>query len=229
MSLFPVVPIAPGVPPLLRDPNAVIPAALTLLVADALTILGGFGQAQWGLFKNSVPVIVSDNVVSFDFKREWTVSDYPLEQGAFESYDKVAVPFDVRLRFSMGGSDADRQAFLDSIDAAANTLDLFDAVMPEKVYPSVNVTHYDYRRTATNGLGLLVVDAWCIQVRVTAQAAFTSAQQNNGTGVTSQNSMVGTGAFQAGNTQSPSGADPIGIGNVQPVTAPVQLATQPIL
>jgi len=224
---FPNVPIAPGVPPLPRDPGAAI-AAVELLVADAISVFGLFDQQRWGLFKNNLPVVVADNVVSFDFKQDYTVSNYPLEQGAFESYDKVTVPFDVRLQFSMGGSELDRQEFLQSITAIAGTLDLFDAVTPEQVYPSVNVVHCDYRRTSGSGLGLLVVDVWCLQVRVTAQTSFSSSTVNPSGALAGASSGAGAGAFQSGNTKAPAGADPIGVGNVQPTdAAPLRIDVHP--
>jgi hypothetical protein len=67
-------------------------------------------------------------------------------------------------------------------------------VTPEQVYSSVNITHYDYRRTSTNGVGLLTVDVWGTQVRVTGDAAFSQ-------------------------TQAPSGADPVNGGVVSPGAA----------
>lgn len=198
MPIFPDVPNVPGVPSLARDPAAVV-IPFVLLTADAFGLIGFLGAfPRWGLFRNGVPVVVADNVLSFDFKKDWTVSNYPLEKGAFESYDKVELPFDVRLQFSSGGSEFERQALIDSIAAIAGTLDLFDAATPEEVYPSVNVMHYDYRRTSSKGVGLVIVDVWCVQVRSTATAAFTSSAQS----LTS--------------TKSPSGSDATDGGTVQP-------------
>lgn len=180
---FPNVPIAPGVPPLSRDPLIVI-GTVQLLTQDAAGILSGF--PQWGIFLNGFPVVLADNVVSVDYKQDWTISDYPLEQGAFESYDKVAHPFECKVRFSAGGSVGNRQSFLNSIAAIAGNLTLYDIVTPEETYTSVNITHYDYRRTSINGVGLITVDVWAVQVRVTATASFqnvtspTSASPQNG-------------------------------------------------
>jgi hypothetical protein len=106
--------------------------------------------------------------------------DYPLEQGAFESYDKVQTPFVAWLRFVTGGSIADKQAFLASIEAITASLEFVDVVTPERVYQSANVSHYDYRRTAVNGVGLLAVDVWVTEVRVTATQAFTNTSQPSG-------------------------------------------------
>lgn len=159
---------------------------------------------QWGIFLNGEAQIVADNTVSFSYKQDWVLSDYPVEQGSFEMYDKVWTPFEVRLRFSAGGSDADRKALLDSVDSIANAYTLFDAYTPEVTYPSINITHYDYRRTSDQGVGLLVIDVWCLQVRESGQQQFTQ-------------------------TQAPSGSDPRGGGSVQavpPTTAQQQMLSQ---
>lgn len=176
---FPNVPNVPGVPILPRDPGAAI-AAIAFLAADAIAnLIGLFGSPKWGIFLSGIPVVVAESVLTFDFKQDYTVADYPIEEGGFESYDKVQVPFDVRLRFSMGGSEADRQVFLDSIATAAASLELYEVFTPEVSYASMNITHYDYRRTATNGVGLLVVDVWLVEVRTTATATFANTKQPN--------------------------------------------------
>lgn len=197
------IPNLPGVPPLPAYSAAV---NVALLTADLVSSLPGVFGPQWGLFLDGESVIDAESVVTLDYKQEWTISDYPLEQGAFETYDKVQLPFEVRLRFATGGSDGDRQAFLQSIDDAANTLDLYDVVTPETVYSSVNITHYDYRRTSSNGVGLIAVDLTCVEVRVTATATFTNAPQG------------------FSNTAAPSGASPANGGQVSPQTPAATVA-----
>jgi len=44
---------------------------------------------------------------------------------------------------------------LESIDAIIGSLDLFDAVTPEKTYSSVNPTHRDYHRSPKTGRACL--------------------------------------------------------------------------
>lgn len=181
MPIFPNVPNVPGVPALPRDPLSA-GIAVALAVVDAVSFFfGGVGQ-RWGIFLDGFSVVAADSVVSLDFKQQSYVSDYPVEDGAFETYDKVLTPFDVRLRFSAGGSEANRQALLDSIAAIADTIDLYDVVTPEVVYLNTNVVHYDYKRTSTNGVGLLVVDVWLVEVRVTATAAFSNTKSPSAAG-----------------------------------------------
>lgn len=194
MATYPNVPNVPGVPPILRSP--VLPAVQRVIATGAaLFLLFGKRRPVWGLFnKSGQSVITADTVTAFDFRQGYSISNYPVEQGSFESYNKVDSPFMVKLRFVAGGDDSNRQNLLNSVARVAKSLELFDAVTPERVYLDVNVTDYDYRRRANNGLGLLEIDVFCLEVRVRAQARFT-------------------------NTKSPASAAVVDGGTVQPTPA----------
>lgn len=62
---------------------------------------------------NLLPVVAS--TIEFDFEANYHISDYPQEQGAFQSYNKVQMPFECRVRLACGGTIAQRQAFLNSL------------------------------------------------------------------------------------------------------------------
>ena len=109
---MPNVPKVPGVPALSNynlDPPA-------LVVADAVNVINYFLAPSWGIYQQGLPVIVA-STIEFDFDQEWTIADYPQEQGAFQSYDKVQLPFECRVRLACGGPSSQRQAFLNSIFA----------------------------------------------------------------------------------------------------------------
>lgn len=208
MPVFPNVPIAPGVPSLPRLPGAVA-ATVQLLVSDALGLLGAFGSPTWGLFLDGEAVVTAESVYSFDFKKSAQISSFPVENGGFESYNKVQKPYDVRIRFTTGGTPADRQELLESAQAAVNSLDLMTAVTPEAVYPNVNPVHMDYRRTAVNGRGLIVVDLFCEEVRVQASSTFTtnsSTTNGSASNATGTNPVAGATANQAVASRFPSTA-----------------------
>ena len=140
---------------------------------------------------NLTPVAAS--TIEFEYAQDWPISTYPQEQGAFQAYDKVTLPFDVKLKLACGGSTSNRQAFLNACLAIGNSFSLFDIVTPERVFTSVNCTHIDWPRKAQDGVTLLKVSMWFMQVPVTASASFA-------------------------NTQQPGDAGQQGIGNVQPQT-----------
>jgi hypothetical protein len=178
------IPNLPGVPSL----PSYSTDSLGLLFEDAVSFLfGGNGVPSWGIFLDGEQAFAYTSVIDFDYKRDYTVSDYQVEDGGFQSYDKVQLPFDVKVRVVSGGAESDRQDLLNSVDAASNSLDLYDVVTPEMTYSSCNISHYDYKRTATNGVGMIVIDIWFVEIRVTSTSTFsstqnptTSGQQNTG-------------------------------------------------
>ncbi len=116
------------------------------------------------------------SIVDFEYKQDWTLSEYQVEQGAFQSYDKVQLPFDVRMRVAAGGSEANRASLLTTVEGIANSIELYNVATPEEFYLNCNVSHYDYKRTAINGVGLLVVDIWLTEIRVTSTSSFSNTQ-----------------------------------------------------
>lgn len=94
----------------------ILPASIASSVVGSFLAPIGQVASLIGI-PNLLPVFAS--TVEFDFDQEWTIADYPQEQGAFQSYDKVQLPFDCRVRLACGGPTSQRQAFLNSIFAIA--------------------------------------------------------------------------------------------------------------
>lgn len=190
---FPNIPALPGVPPLPRS-IANLENDITLLAADEAGLLGMLEAPRWGIYDEGGALVAeADSVVNFEHGKEWRISDFPVEEGSFASYNKVETPFDQRVLFAKGGGDAERSDFLNSIDEAVSSLDLYSVVTPDATYVNANLVRYEYRRTSRNGVTLLLVEVVVREVRVAASAAFSD-------------------------TASPSGADPISGGTVQPQT-----------
>lgn len=181
--------MANGIPALLGQVTNVV-NDIALVAADALNILNLFAGPQWGIGLNGNFVLFPDSILSLDNRNEWKIPNYPMEQGSFESYNKVTMPYVNRVVMTKGGTVAQRSAFLSTLDIIANSTDLYDIVTPEVIYSGVNVTGYSMQRTATNGVGLLTVEVLFEEIRVTATAAFQ-------------------------NTAQPSGANPVSTGSVQ--------------
>lgn len=139
----------------------------------------------WGIFKDGASVVTAEGVTVFDYKKDWNLPTYTQEDGAFQNYNKVELPYDLSIRFQAGTSVAVRQALLESIEAIDGSLDLYDAVTPEKTYTSCNVEHVDYHRAIDNGLGVIFVDVYLKEVRVTATQSFTNTKAPGGAGTKS--------------------------------------------
>ncbi len=163
---------------------------------------------EWGLFPAATPAqthsgqrnsgppvrtggITGDSVKAVEYGREFTISTYPVEEGGFQSYNKVETPFDVLVIFTKGGDVASRDAFLAACESALESLALYDVATPEVTYTGVNVVRVGYRRTNVEGATLLTVEVGVQKVRTTATAAFSNTKAVSGSDTTQ------TGAVQA--------------------------------
>lgn len=165
----------PGLPAInLPGLDTIVP----LLTADAISLAVGFLNVPWGIYNGIVPVVLADNVTSFEFDQDFRISGYPVEGGQFASYNKVYDPFHVTLQFTAGGNLVRRQALLDSIAAIIGDLNLYNIVSAEAVYTNLNLISYRYRQTAGDGVGLIKVDVVAEQVKTTAPATITSVITN---------------------------------------------------
>lgn len=183
-------------------------------VIQPASLLGSLVQTQLAPIQAIAGLIGAPNIlpvaastVDFQFKQDWPISNYPQEEGAFQSYDKVTLPFDVKVRLASGGSVANRQAFLQTCLGIANSLALFDIVTPEIVFSSVNCTHIDWDRNAQRGVSLIALDLWFQQIPVQAAATFSNTQQP---GVAGRQS-IGNVQPQTPNSQVQSSFSSLGI------------------
>lgn len=164
-------------------------SVVPLLTADAPGLPSPAGRPKWGLFTaGGVNALQPDSSFSFEFQQEWKIANYPLEAGAFSSYDKVITPFSIEYVATKGGSEAARAAFLANAKIVAASLDRYTFITPEESYPSCNIAKRRFARTATNGVTLLKVYFTLVQINVTGAGTVTTtaspngaAQQNNGT------------------------------------------------
>lgn len=181
MADFPNVPDVPGVPPLLRDPLSAGLAGELPSLSSLVQLAVGLIGPQWGLFYFGLPVVIADNVLDLTFKKDWSVADYIIASGGFESYNKIENSFVSTIRFSSGGSSFKRQLLLDSIQLIAGNTLQYALVMPEAIYPSVTIEDYSLHRAANQGLGLMQIDVRVKQIRVQTALAFTNTKTASGT------------------------------------------------
>ncbi len=190
MPAYATVPAVAGVPPLARQPGATI-SQPSLVASDSVSTSAASQGARWGLFNaDGSAAITADSCIAVDFRKEYRIADFPIEQGGFASYNKVATPFEPRLVFAKGGTTAERSAFLAQIDAAIAALTLYNVITPDVTYPNVNVTHYTYRRTSQSGVSLLTVDVWCQEIRLVTSGALTDTVSPNSQDSTSDGTVT---------------------------------------
>ena len=184
-ATYPDVPLADGVPPVNRTS---VPSNVQPLTGDTVG-QSGKQQTRWGVFTAAgVPIALADSVLSVEYSREFRISNYPVEQGGFASYDKVATPFEPRVVLAKGGTDDDRATFLKALDAACGSTDLYDVVTPDTIYHNANLIRVDFKRTRESGVGLLTVDLHLMEVRLSAGTTFSNSKAPSGVDATSNGS-----------------------------------------
>jgi hypothetical protein len=209
-----------GVPALLHPPAD--PTPQPLLTSDAPAIQPTSRVPAWGIYLNGAIAIAADSILKVEYKASARISNAPQEEGAFQAYNKVQAPFEARVGMTKGGSESDRAAFLDALEAAKQSLSLFDIVMPEKSYLRANLTGYSFQRSARSGVTLLTGELVFEEVRQASAPVFTAT---TGGGATATPTIA--------NPKTPSGADPTNAGTKQPVvpmpaqSAPIRKALAP--
>lgn len=193
--MFPDIPLYPGVPQLLRPISQAIAAnpvlSIGLGTAETLLITALNQAPQWGIFDQSGnqlginsssggilsavastllaqirgnnPTVLS--TFDFEYRRENKISDFKTEAGGFAQYNKVQMPATPRVTLILDGSENDRTAFLEAMEDAANSTELYNVVTPEIVYANYNIVSYQYARKASKGLTLLIVEVFLEEVR----------------------------------------------------------------
>ena len=163
---YPNIPALPGVPALARSNNAQFVGAALTIVGEILP-LGLFGQ-KWGIVsKDGSALLTPDSFVDFEYREEAKIPIYPLQNGAFQSYNKVNLPYDIRLTVTCSGNGKmTKGQFILGIDNLILKLTLVNIVTPDATYVNTNLIHVDYRREASRGATLLIAQLWFQWVRI---------------------------------------------------------------
>jgi hypothetical protein len=191
---FPDVPAYPGVPALVRSAN--IPPQIQLALGEVQTLLASVMQSpfQWGIFDaegNQLGLLESSNGLfqsiiqgisnptlstnSLEFNKETKISDFPVEPNGFASYNKVLLPSTPTVVLILGGSASDRTTFLNLLNAACESTDLYSIVTPEIVYANYSLERTNMVRRADGGATLIAVEIVLKEIRQVS-AAYSTVQ-----------------------------------------------------
>lgn len=182
----------------------------TLMTADSSSVSKNISISDYGLYIDDALALKPDSFISYSYVNESRISQYPQEAGAFQQYNKVDTPFNVRVRMTKGGNVADVASFLSQVESLpkATNLSFYEVRTPERYYSSLNIEKISHEHTSSHGVNLLTVDINLVEIRVTA-----SAQYSNTTSPTATGNLS--------NAKAPAATDPKTTGTVQP-QAPTQ-------
>lgn len=185
--LFPDVPIAPGVPAVFRQVSSFAAAQAaqnnpTILTADDVD--ADDATPQWGFFDDALnPVLTGNSTVRVSYVHEYKTSDYPTEEGGFQSYNKVQLPYEVRATFIFSGEQSDVTDSLIDAETTLASLALYTFGTPEASYPMLSLVHMDYDRSAERGAQMIPVEIWSREVRPAPSPSFTKTAAPQGSDV----------------------------------------------
>jgi len=190
---FPRVPMVAGVPIIPRNSLSTVSNPVVSLLTGAIW-QAVQTDGQWGIFDSDGKSLVDTGLsgasgivlsslgmqpilstVGVQYGKETRVSDFPVEQGSFASYNKVETPAEPTVTMSFDGSEDKRANFLNVLDAACKSTALYSVVTPEVKYIGYTITRYSYQRYASHGATLLIVDIALREIRQVS-AKFTSTE-----------------------------------------------------
>lgn len=186
-----------------------------VVTAGQSTSAGGFMASVSGKLggnKSGNPVLTPDSVLSLEWHGEERISDYPVQQGQFVSYNKVKVPFDLRMVMTCQGLNVvqealqsvtqsldqalsnvglafgqpmSRDAFLKQLDTMLQSTDLYDVVTPDKVYQNVNLVAYNHAKKNDEGGTLIIAELMFREIRESGSAQYLTPTASVGTPISS--------------------------------------------
>lgn len=222
--LFPLVPLTAGVPSVNRDAaNSNLPTVDPVTGDSPAVVQASSQTSQWGIFTSEgANVLNPDSVFALDdFMHEFRLSTFPIEQGSFGTYNKVATPFEGRFVFNKSGPLNDRTAFLQTLEKVVADTNLYVLATPELSYPNINIPRYRLRRRSDQGFQLISVEVSVQEIRVAAAPAFSNTQDPTAgaavtTGAVQPTTPTTAQVAQAQATISPEGVGTLVVG--QPAT-----------
>lgn len=199
-------------------PGAGVPKLWSTVISDAEavasveldTLLQSYliqqADTQWGIFdRKGVAVVTSGRVRAVDIRAGYMISDAPLEDGAFMSYNKVKRPSEIMVEMLCDGTAMSygnlsaisnllsatgiagpskeqkaRTSFTKALDALVADLNLYHVTTPEQSYTNMNVVEYSLRRSVERGITLLWADVRLEEVRLTSSNQLTKTVKPSG-------------------------------------------------
>ena len=164
-----------GVPALLNGFNAFTGAIIEIdSVLGQLFDLFSDSRSSWGIYDKKIENVVLefDGFVEFGVDNASQIAGYRIEEGQFASYNKVDSPYEIVLTGVKTGTINEIDAFLRSLDAISNDINLYAIVTKGQIYSNANMLRYSYHRSPEAGFNLLYITMVFVQIQSTDEVQF---------------------------------------------------------
>ncbi len=164
-------------------------------------------SSQWGIL-NSEGISFTgfgasligavQSMYSLNYNKQMAVADFPVEQGGFASYNKVEMPANPIIVLNFMGNVSDREQFINAIDVATKSTDLYTIITPEITYVNYTIEKYNYSRSAARGKTLISIQLYLKEIRQVSQ----QNPNNSGGAINGSNNPTNSGSQSNGQVQS---------------------------
>jgi hypothetical protein len=119
----------------------------------------------WGVYTLAgVLAFDVDTMVDLSYDSKAKVSNFPVEQGGFTSYNKVQEPFTIPIQLAVSSAPKIK-ALITALETARTNPTLFNVVTPMRTYLSVTLTTVKFSQSAKSGIDCLIVKVGFEQIR----------------------------------------------------------------
>lgn len=118
-------------------------------------------EGYWALWATDFPFmpIPFDTVLSLTYQANGTVLDTPIEENAFESYNKKIDPLQITLNLAFEGNPYWQAAILLELRLMQNLAAKLVLVTPSGVYTDMTLTTFTFKQEEKKGKDLLVIES----------------------------------------------------------------------
>ena len=163
-------PNLPGVPPL-QSASATALASVALVASPLISNLLDKLKPKWEIQDAAgKKVIDPDAFLSIDYHNESNIPMFPIESGAFDSYNKIATPYIIAVKIAkgakidMGFNSPDLKTFLNTLESIQGDTKNYSIITPDATYLNATLKGFDYKRETNNGASMIIATLNFVQV-----------------------------------------------------------------
>ena len=163
-----------------------LPSINDLLQLGDAKFLNGSVYGSWKLYKSGTTKEIAsfDSFLGYDYSDDMEVPSYPVEEGSFTNYNKIADPAVVKITAIKTGFPVELRNTLEAIEKAKESLDLYDIVLPFKTYIGYNLKSLNHAIREGDSVNMLVCELTFIEIKQTSlgykTTSFSSKKVSNG-------------------------------------------------
>ena len=103
--------------------------------------------------------------MNMDITGEYKITQSPVENGSFVSYNKTTSPVTIGLQVAIKGTHDEIMSALTKLEVISEGTDLITIITPDNVYSDFNIVKFQYSRKVEDGLDIIYCDIGFEEVR----------------------------------------------------------------